>query len=91
MRPVSRQILAAEKMAEFLIAKFASVIDVGFVSRHEVEKASKDLEARLELDLHTIPTIHFKSINSIKTHKNSLLQSPINRVSLTYQLIQSGQ
>ena len=56
MRHVFRQILAAEEMTEFLTAKFASVIDVVFVPRHEVEKASKDLEARFEPDLHMIPT-----------------------------------
>ena len=58
--PVSRQILAAEGMAEFLTEKFASVIDLVFVLRHEVKKASKDVEARFEPDLHTILTIHFK-------------------------------
>ena len=42
MRPVFRQILAAEEMTEFLTAKSASVIYVVFVPRHEVEKASPE-------------------------------------------------
>ena len=60
--------MAAEGMAEFFFTeKFASVIDVVFVSHHEVQKASKDVKARFEADLHTIPTIHFKeSIRSIR-------------------------
>ena len=50
-RPVTGQILTAEGMAEFLSEKFVSVIDIKFVSRLEVEKASKDLQTRYETAL----------------------------------------
>ena len=46
--PVTGQILTAEGMADFLSEKFASAIDIKYVSRLEVEEASNDLKTRYE-------------------------------------------